>query len=94
MKYDKGSYIVGKQLIYEGNWHSYEEWGGVRIYSDDEYADMFYVELGGHSVYSEPGQPDWEEPYLANMEHVLDLIDEWDQIEKENEEYWERNGGF
>jgi len=93
MEHDQNSYLVDKQLIYEANWHTYEEWGGIRIYGDNS-DDVFYVELGGHSVYSDPGQPDWEEPYVANMEHVLDLIDEWTQIEKDNEDYWEHNGGF
>ena len=82
-----------KELVYEANWNTYEEWGGIRIYGDEN-DGVFYVQLGGHSVYSEAGQPDWEDPYTADMKHVLDLIDEWVQIEKENEEYWERNGGF
>ena len=85
------------QLVYEGNWHTYEEWGGIRIYEDagPENTDgLFHVEHGGHSVYSSPKDPDWEEPYVVSFETVLDLIDEWEQIEKENEEYWNRNGGF
>jgi hypothetical protein len=92
--FDADGIALGKQLIYEGNWHTYEEWGGIRIYSDDDYSDMFYVQLGGHSVYSEAGQPDWEEPYLADTGHAIELIDEWEQIQKENEEYWNHNGGF
>ncbi len=91
VEYDEDHLLVGKQIHYEGNWHTYEEWGGIRIYSDDDYSDMFYVQLGGYSVYCTLGHPEWAEPYLADMEHVVDLIDEWEQIQKENEQYWERN---
>lgn len=79
-------------LVYEANWNTYEEWGGIRIYEDS--AECFHVEHGGRSVYSSHKDPDWEEPYIVPYETVLELIDEWDQIEKENEEYWNRNGGF
>ena len=78
------------KLVYEGNWHSYEEWGGIRIYEDAD--ECFHVQTGGHSVYSSPKDPDWEELYVVSFATVLELIDEWDQIEKENEEYWETNG--
>jgi hypothetical protein len=75
------------QLVYEGNWNTYEEWGGIRIYEDIH--ECFWVEHGGRSVYSSHKDPDWEEPYIVSFETVLELIDEWDQIEKENEEHWE-----
>jgi hypothetical protein len=94
MKYDEDSYLVGKQLAHEYNWHTYEEWGGCRIYVDCDLADMFYVQHGGHSVYSSMNDPEWDEPYLADTEHVVSLIDEWEQIEKENEEYWNQSGGI
>lgn len=81
------------EIVYEANWHTYEEWGGIRIYGDGG-DDVFYVQVGGHSVYSEAGHPDWEDPYVADIAHVLDLIDEWVQVEKENDDYWNRNGSF
>lgn len=77
------------QLVYEGNWNTYEEWGGIRIYEDDD--GYFHVQLGGRSVYSSHKDPDWEELYIAPFETILELIEEWTEIEKENEEYWERN---
>lgn len=77
------------ELVYEGNWNTYEEWGGVRIFQDQD--DYFHVQYGGRSVYSSHKDPDWEEPYIIPMETALEIIDEWDQIEKENEDYWERN---
>lgn len=80
------------KLVYEANWHTYEEWGGIRIYEDND--GCFHVERGGRSVYSSHKDPDWEEPYIVPFETVLELVDEWDQIEKENEEYWNHNGGF
>jgi len=80
------------ELVYEGNWNTYEEWGSVRIFQDQD--DCFHVQYGGCSVYSSHKDPDWEEPYIIPMETALEIIDEWDQIEKENEEYWNRNGGF
>jgi hypothetical protein len=94
MEQDEDHRLVGKQIHYEGNWSTYEEWGGIRIYSDDDYSDMFYVQRGGYSVYAEAGQPDWEEPYLADTGHVIELIDEWERIQQENEEYWNHNIGF
>jgi len=81
------------KLVYEGNWTKYEEWGGIRIYEDAD--ECLHVEHGGHSVYSsaeDPDWADWEEPYIVSFATVLELIDEWDQIEKENDEYWENNG--
>lgn len=80
------------QLVYEANWHTYEEWGGIRIYEDIH--ERFYVELGGRSVWSSFNDPDWEEPYIVSPETALELICEWDRIEQENEEYWNRNGGY
>ncbi len=77
------------QLVYEGNWSTYEEWGGVRVF---EMGNQLYIQYGGHSVYSGPSDPDWEEPYLSSYEEVLELIDEWDKIEKEYETYFD--GGF
>lgn len=70
-------------LVYEGNWHTYEEWGGVRIFEDID--GCFHVQYGGRSVYSRTDDPDWEELFTAPFETVLELIDEWDRIEKENE---------
>ena len=74
-------------LVYEGNWHTYEEWGGVRIYEDGD--GCFHTQFGGHSVYSNVGDPEWEELYVISFESALDLIDEWDDIEDENEKRWE-----
>ena len=80
------------KLIYESGWHSYEEWGGIEIYVDEDYSDMYYVKLGGRSVYSSMDDPEWEELYLATEYDVMVLKEKWNQIKKENEEYWEHNG--
>jgi hypothetical protein len=82
------------KLIYEAGWNTYEEWGAIEIYVDEDYFDIYYVKHGGRSVYSSMEDPDWEEPYLANEYEVSVLKEKWDLIEKENEEYWNRNGGF
>ena len=78
------------EMVYEGNWHTYEEWGGIRIFEDEN--GCFYVQDGGYSVYSNNDEPDWYEPYLVSSERVMELIDEWALIEKENEEYWVNHG--
>lgn len=78
--------------MYEANWHTYEEWGGVKIFQDQD--ECIHVQYGGHSVYSSPKDPDWEEPYIISMETALEVIDEWDQIEKENEDFWNTKGRF
>jgi hypothetical protein len=75
------------QLVYEGNWSTYEEWGSIRIY-ENSYGD-FLVHQGGRSVYSDPDDQDWDDPYPASYVEVLDLIDEWDEIEKEYENYFD-----
>jgi hypothetical protein len=82
------------QLVYEASWSSYEEGGEIRIYVDADYSDMFYVHEGGTSVMAPVGEPYWQEPYLANEYDVSILKEQWDQIEKENAEYWDTNGGF
>jgi hypothetical protein len=74
------------QLIYEANWSTYEEWGAVRVFEQDE---QLYIQYGGRSVYSELRDPDWEEPYLSSYEEVLELIDDWDGIKKEYENYFD-----
>lgn len=76
-------------LVYEGNWHTYEEWGGLRIYEDA--SGHFYAQDGGYSVYSSPNEPDWDEPYIIAAQTALDLIDEWSEIERENELFWDTN---
>lgn len=73
------------QLIYEGDWSTYEEWGAVRIYEDDR--GCFYVEEGGHSVYSDPREPEWDAASRISMEEALQLIDEWDEIMKDGKNH-------
>jgi len=76
------------QLVYEANWSTYEEWGAVRVFEQDK---QLYIQHGGHSVHSDISDPDWDEPYLSSYEEVLELIDDWDKIEKEkeNENYFD-----
>ena len=74
------------KLIYEGNWHTHEEWGGVRIFEDEHGA--FWRQDGGYSVMANSNDPEWDEPYCVSCEAALDTIDEWNTIEKDNEEFW------
>lgn len=78
------------ELVYNASWHSYEEWGEIRIYDDGD--ENFHVQWGGQTVYSSPDDPEWGELHEISFANVLELIDEWNQIERENEEYWENNG--
>jgi hypothetical protein len=91
-KLDNDEYIVGLKLAYEAQWSTYEEGASIQIYEDPAYSDMFYVREGAANPYH--SGPYWEEPYLATEYDVMVLKEEWEQIQKENEEYWERNGGF
>jgi hypothetical protein len=77
-------------LVYEQQWSTYEEWGGIRIYEDSD--GYFHYQCGGHCVYSSPNDPTWEELEIISGHTVLDLIDEWEQIAQENEERWENSG--
>ena len=74
-------------LVYEGNWSTYEEWGGVRIYEDSK-EECFYISYGGYCVMLDSNDPEWDELEIIAASTVLEIIDEWDIIEKENEEYW------
>lgn len=76
------------QLVYEQQWSTYEEWGGIRIY---EHNECFYVQDGGYSVMSDNNDPEWDEHYIVSGATVLELIDEWEAIAKDDEEYWEDN---
>jgi hypothetical protein len=78
------------KLIYEGNWHTYEEWGGVRIFEDEHGA--LWQQDGGYSVMGTADQHEWDEVYCVSYEAALNTITEWDQIEKNNEEFWDNNG--
>ena len=75
------------QLAYESEWSTYEEWGAVRVFEND--SGQLFIQFGGRSVYSECNDPDWEEPYLSSYEEILELINDWDEIEKEYENYFE-----
>jgi hypothetical protein len=78
------------KLVYEGNWHTYEEWGGVRIFRDDHGA--LWQQNGGYSVMSDFDDPEWNDLYCVSYEAALDTIAEWDEIEKDNERFWNSNG--
>lgn len=73
------------EMIFESQWSTYEEWGAIKIFEDS--SGKFYAQDGGHSVYSLPSDPEWNEPYEISLQDALDLIDEWDEIEKEYENY-------
>lgn len=73
------------ELVYEASWHTYEEWGGVKIYEDS--AGNFSVQYGGYSVMAPSGEPEWSEIEPISAQEMLDLIDEWVIIELEYENY-------
>jgi len=80
------------ELVYEQQWSSYEDWGGIEIYEDA--AGDFHVREGGYSsVWSLHSDPIWEETEPADFVEVIDLIDKWEAIAKENEKEmcWEPN---
>lgn len=76
------------KLVHEASWMTYEEGGSIRIFEDE--TGLFHAQEGLSSVYSDDSY--WQEPYVVSFAEVLELIDEWDEIEKRNEEYWENNG--
>lgn len=65
-------------LIYENEWSTYEEWGAVRIFEDQD--GEFYIQEGGYSVMSFDNPPDWMpiEPILDSR--VLEVIDDWEEL--------------
>lgn len=82
------------ELVYEQSWHTYEEWGGIHIYENSD--GSFFYQSGGHSVYSSPCDPEWEELEPISGDTVIELIDEWEQIARQDEERWSNytNGGI
>lgn len=91
-KVNEEEYVVGLNLIYEAQWSTYDEGASIQIYEDPAYSDMFYVREGAANPYV--SGPYWDEPYLAHEYDIIVLKEEWEQIEKENEDYWNRNGGY
>ena len=73
------------QLVYEGNWHTYEEWGAVRIYEDDQ--GNFYCERCGYSVMADCRGNDCDPLELISGQQAIDLIDEWAEIELQYQDY-------
>jgi len=73
------------ELIYEGNWHTYEEWGGIRIFENE--AGQLFCQEGGYSVMASYNENGWDEIYEISYDVAIELIDEWDKIEKEYENY-------
>jgi hypothetical protein len=51
-------------------------------YSPDNWVVIF---LNGND-------PEWNELYCVSYEEALNTINEWDQIEKNNEEFWNHLG--
>lgn len=85
-------YIYWLELIYEAQWSSYEEGGSIQIYADPNYPYLFHVREGLSSVYSD--DPYWGELYEVQDFQVEELKAEWDIIVKQDEEYWNNNGGY
>ena len=52
-------------LIYEGEWNSYEEWGGLRIYEKD---GEYFVQEGGFCVLADPPTSEWGPIYKVSFE--------------------------
>lgn len=78
------------KLVYEQTRSYYEEWGGIRIYEDEHGA--FYESSGGYSVMASEKEPEWSKLYPVSGEMVLDLIDEWEEIVEQDDEYWRTVG--
>jgi len=77
------------KLIYEQQWSTYEEWGAVRILEDEHGA--FWQQDGGYSVMASADEPDWYEPFPISYDVAIDLIEEWEQIASEDEDYWKNS---
>jgi hypothetical protein len=75
------------ELVYEQFWHTYEEWGGIRIYCDAD--GVFYYSEGGYSVMAEKYNDDpWNSIELCSGEYALELIDTWERIALEYDDYF------
>ena len=73
------------KLIYEANWHTYEEWGGIRIFENE--AGQLFCQEGGYSVMAPHDENGWQDMYEISYDDAIGLIDEWDATEKEYENY-------
>ena len=47
-----------------------------------------FEQRGGRSVFSEPNDTDWEDLEKISADEALDFIDERDEIDLDQEEYW------
>jgi gamma-glutamylcyclotransferase (GGCT)/AIG2-like uncharacterized protein YtfP len=73
-------------LVYEGNWSTYEEWGSIRIFENED--GQLFCQEGGYSVMAPYDENGWNEVYEISYDGAIELIDEWDKIEKEYENYF------
>jgi len=81
------------KLIYENSWMTYDAGGAIRIFEDE--CERYHIQYGASSVYSSADDPFWDDyMHTADLEAVIEVMDDWAKITQVNEEYWERNGGF
>lgn len=72
------------ESIYYAQWTSFEEYGGIEIFSDGK---LYYYIRQGSSVY-EPGDRHYkEDPVYISEDVAISLIYEWDEIVENQPDY-------
>lgn len=70
-------------LVYEEQWSTWEEWGGIKIFQDE--AGNYFAQDDGYSVYG--SEPYENELYPITEDRAIELIYEWDEHTKDRWEY-------
>ena len=80
-------------IIHEAFWNSYEEYGFLTIYQQptDTGVAYLYIEFHSSVFSSDDEEPTIEDAIEISENEVLRLIEEWDKIEQDCEQYWEEN---
>ena len=72
------------QLIYENEWHTYEEYGWIKIFQKGE---RYFFQEFNYSVMCDDNDDSDVPLEEITFEHAYDLSCEWDDIANEYEGY-------
>lgn len=71
--------IEDMDLIHTDDWATYEEGGELEIY---QYQGRYFYREGASMVFSEPDAPYWDDLAEISEDKVIELIEEWEEINK------------
>ena len=73
-----------KELIYENEWHTYEEYGWVNIFQE---GDRYFVQEFNYCVMNVDNDDSNVPLEEVTFEQAYELFHEWEEVAKKYEEY-------